>query len=192
MATESRRQLVVLGGLALVLAAVLWWNLTGDSTPPPQPGRRTPTAGAARRAGAGGASVPGEGVEDVALDALKAARPDVAQNDRDPFRFAPKPEPAPPPPPPQAVAGAPGAAAPGGMPGAGTAAAPIPLRFIGILERPDRHQKWAVLKDDRGVYYGREGDIIEGRYRIVRIGVESIELAFVDGGSPQTIRLSGS
>jgi hypothetical protein len=78
------------------------------------------------------------------------------------------------------------------MPGAGTGEAPIPLRFIGILERPERHQKWAVLKDDRGVYYGREGDIIEGRYRIVRIGVESIELAFVDGGSPQTIRLSGS
>ena len=40
--------------------------------------------------------------------------------------------------------------------------------------------------------YGSEGDIIEGRYRIVRIGVESIELAWVDGRGQQTIRLSGS
>jgi hypothetical protein len=191
MATESRRQLLVLGGLALVLAAVLWWNMAGDATPPSQPARRAPAA-AGRSSAKPAAAAPREGVEDVALDALKAPRPEVAQNDRDPFRFAPKPEAAPPPPTPQTGVGAPGGGAgPGGVPGAG-GAAPIPLRFIGILERPERQQKWAVLKDDRGVYYGREGDIIEGRYRIVRIGVESIELAFVDGGPPQTIRLSGS
>jgi hypothetical protein len=50
----------------------------------------------------------------------------------------------------------------------------------------------AVLSDNRGVYWGREGDTIEGRYRIVRIGTESIELAHLDGNGRQTIRLSGS
>jgi hypothetical protein len=67
----------------------------------------------------------------------------------------------------------------------------MPVRFFGIVE--DHGRKLAALTDGRGnVFYGSEGDIIEGRYRIVRIGVESIELAWVDGRGQQTIRLSGS
>jgi hypothetical protein len=70
---------------------------------------------------------------------------------------------------------------------------PIPLRFIGIVELREQHRTLAVLSDGRGTpFYGKEGDIIEGRYRIVRIGLESIELAYVDGRGQQTIRLSGS
>ena len=53
----------------------------------------------------------------------------------------------------------------------------------------EKSQTYAVLRDDRGVYHGREGDIIEGRYRILKIGAESIELAYVDGRGRQTIRL---
>ena len=49
-----------------------------------------------------------------------------------------------------------------------------------------------MLSDGRNVFYGREGDTIEGRYRILRIGVESIELARLDGTGRQVIRLSGS
>jgi len=48
-----------------------------------------------------------------------------------------------------------------------------------------------VLSDARGVYYGHEGEIVEGRYRILRIGVESIDLAYVDGRGRQTIRQTG-
>jgi hypothetical protein len=66
------------------------------------------------------------------------------------------------------------------------------LRFIGVLGEPGRRRKFAVLSDGRGTLYGQEGDIIDGRYRIVRIGVESIEMAYVDGRGQQTIRLSGS
>src|SRR5436190_1097646 len=69
---------------------------------------------------------------------------------------------------------------------------PIPLKFIGIVEGAERHMKLAALSDGRFTYYGREGDIIDGRYRIVRIGLESIEMVHVDGRGPQTIRLSGS
>jgi hypothetical protein len=39
--------------------------------------------------------------------------------------------------------------------------------------------------------HGREGDIIEGRFRVLRVGVDSIELAYADGRGRQTIRLSG-
>ena len=69
---------------------------------------------------------------------------------------------------------------------------PIPLRFIGTVDELARHLKLAVLSDGRNVFYGREGDIIEGRYRILRIGVESIEMTYVDGRGQQTIRLTGS
>ena len=37
----------------------------------------------------------------------------------------------------------------------------------------------------------KEGDIIEGRYRVLRIGTDSADLIYVDGRGRQTIRLSG-
>jgi hypothetical protein len=69
---------------------------------------------------------------------------------------------------------------------------PIALKFMGVVESPERSLRVAALSDGRGVYYGREGDIIEGRYRIVRIGAESIEMTHLDGTGRQVIRLSGS
>ena len=69
---------------------------------------------------------------------------------------------------------------------------PIALKFIGVLESTNT-QKIAVLSDGRGApLYGKEGDTISGQYRILRIGVESIEMAYLDGRGRQTIRLSGS
>ena len=69
--------------------------------------------------------------------------------------------------------------------------APISLKFIGILTETTAG-RMAVLSDGKFVYHGREGDIIEGRYRIVKIGEESIQLEYADGRGRQTIRLSGS
>jgi hypothetical protein len=68
---------------------------------------------------------------------------------------------------------------------------PIALKFIGLVEAPTQGGKLAVLSDGRSVFHGYEGAIIDGRYRIVRIGVESIEMTYVDGGGRQTIRLTG-
>ena len=54
-------------------------------------------------------------------------------------------------------------------------------------------EKIAILSDGRNApFYGKEGAIIEGRYRILKIGVESVELAYADGRGRQTIRLTGS
>jgi hypothetical protein len=73
------------------------------------------------------------------------------------------------------------------------AAPPIALKFITLVERPDRGEKIALLSDGRGgpPIFGKEGDVIEGRYKIVRIGTESIEVAYLDGHGRQTIRLTG-
>jgi hypothetical protein len=48
-----------------------------------------------------------------------------------------------------------------------------------------------VLSDGKATMHGRDGDIIDGRYRIVKIGVESIEVTYVDGRGRQVIRLTG-
>jgi hypothetical protein len=52
---------------------------------------------------------------------------------------------------------------------------------------------WAVLSvgDGRSPLHGKEGDIIDGRYRILKIGTESIDMAYLDGRGRQTIRLTG-
>ena len=52
-------------------------------------------------------------------------------------------------------------------------------------------EKIASLSDGRGVVVGKEGEIVLGRYKIWRIGEESIELSYVDGTGRTTIRLSG-
>jgi hypothetical protein len=126
----------------------------------------------------------------VRLDALtvSAAKPD--EGTRDPFRFN-----ALAPPPPRTVTPV---AGPGGTPGSlsplATAPAgppPMLLKFIGIL-KPTSTAPIAVLTDGKNVFYGREGETIEGRYRIERIGVESVEMAWADGQGHQVIRLSGS
>jgi hypothetical protein len=123
----------------------------------------------------------------VQLAALDAERPHPPAAGRNPFRF----QPVAPPRAPQTGGPSPRTApeplaqpAPAGPP-------PIPLKFIGIVEGREIAGKLAVLSDGRFVFHGREGDIIEGRYRIVRIGVESIVLEHVDGRGRQTIRLTG-
>jgi len=69
---------------------------------------------------------------------------------------------------------------------------PITLRFIGLIEAPPRTGRVALLSDGRGgLMYGREGDTVDGRYRMLRVGLDSIEMAYLDGRGRQTIRLSG-
>ena len=100
---------------------------------------------------------------DVRLDALKDERPAPQSNDRNPFRFYVKP----PPPPP-----------------------PIPLKYIGLLEEKGG-VKLAAFSDCRSTMRAHEGDIIAGQYRLVKIGVESVVMEYVDGRGRTTIRLSG-
>jgi hypothetical protein len=192
MAAESRRQLWLLAILAVTLVGVLWWRLSPEPVQAPVVPPRV-QAGAGRH---GNPGTPGATVEAVHLDSLAAARTEPDVGVRDPFRFN---APAPAPPKPIAIP-APGSGGPGspGSPGpmASTPTSlPGPpqmlLKFIGIL-KPTSAAPIAVLTDGKNVFYGREGETIEGRYRIERIGVESVEMAWADGQGHQVIRLSGS
>jgi hypothetical protein len=141
------------------------------------------------RAGSGAAGAAPAEAPDVRLEALQAQRPAPGQSTRNPFRFGTRQAPEQPLDPGQAPRPAPGIT---GAPPAAAGTGPIPLKFIGVVAASGGGDPIAVLSDPRGVYHGREGDVIEGRYRILRIGTESIELANVDGSGRQTIRLSGS
>jgi hypothetical protein len=110
------------------------------------------------------------------------------ETSRNPFRFGAPPAPAAPPPtyrPPPAAPAVPGAAAVPQVPR-------IPLTFIGRVVLPGR-EVVAVLADDRGSRYeATEGQIVDGRYRVVRIGEESLVIEHVNGTGRATLQLKGS
>ena len=169
------------GGALAVLVLAIWsmW----PSSPAPAASAATPAApGAQQQSRAQAAPV------SVKLDSLTAERPSPSDTPRNPFRYQPKA--APPPPPPVKPPPDPNAEPPRPIPPQDRPPAPIPLKFIGIVTRANGVQ-WAVLSDGKVPIHGREGDIIDGRYRIVKIGTESIELTYVDGRGRQVVRLTG-
>ena len=133
---------------------------------------------------------------DVKLDALKPRTTTLPASARNPFRFSEAPvkvAASTPANPRRGLAAAPPteAAAPVGPPPP-PPLPPIQLRFIGLIEAPERAGRVALLSDGKGgLMNGREGDIIEGRYRVLRVGADSLDLAYADGRGRQTIRLSG-
>ena len=184
MARRSPRELA-LASVALAVLAVALWTLRAGGLPSTN-GAPPPSAPAAN-APQPGKSGPSSGVN---LDALTVERPEPAESNRNPFRFKPAPAPPPPPivrPPPQTATTT--------VPTGPIEPPPPPritLKYIGDVADPQKPGgKIAVLSDGRNVFQGREGEVIEGRYRILRIGVESVDLAYLDGRGRQTIRQTG-
>jgi hypothetical protein len=181
----KQRRLVLLGGLLAVLVAIVVSQTRG--TPSTSTGGTTSNPTTPRGQTARGADI--DQAEVVKLEALEAPRPEPVDGERNPFRFGQRKEspaasadPVRAPVPVEQVPVAP--LPPPGPP-------PIALKFIGLVEAPTQGGKLAVLSDGRSVFHGYEGAIIDGRYRIVRIGLESIEMTYVDGRGRQTIRLTG-
>ena len=196
----SRRQLVLLGAILVLLAFVLYWQTRQQEVTPEEfsaamsqrpaaPGtglEPAPPARAARQAGP--LRIPA-----VALGSLAQAQPEPSDSGRDPFRFeaagagggrdarpaaggtsAAQPVAPAVPPPPQEPPGPP----------------PILLKFIGIAKQGEGRM-YAVLRDDRGIYYGAEGDVVEGRFRILRVSADAVEVSYTDGRGRTSIPLSG-
>jgi hypothetical protein len=130
-------------------------------------------------------------VADVKLELLKSAQTELGPSTRNPFQFKPKaPPPAPPRPAEAEGRGAPVIVGPPPPPPGPVPPPPIALKYIGVLDTAQG--RVAVFRDSGGdILNGKEGDIIDGRYRLLKIGVESVDLAYVDGRGRQTIRLSG-
>jgi hypothetical protein len=184
MAPERRTQLL-LAALVVVLLVVVATMYRGGSVSPTAVGRGP--ASNVRRQGTAPAVAGAVTAPDVHLDALNSEHPEPDASNRNLFRFQPKaPPPRPVAPPSQPVQPPPARPSAPQQP----SNPPISLKFVGFIETEQR-QKIASLSDGRGVVIGKEGDIVLGRYKIWRIGEESIEVSYLDGTGRATIRLTG-
>lgn len=183
MSPERQRQLLyALAAVGVVIAA---WQYVGTPAP-------TPAAVVAARRNAAASDMP-QPPADVALDALDGARSRPEDGGRNPFVFGVR----------QVVDDpgarrpvtrrpdtdlAPVALAPPGPP----PLPPVPFKFIGLVEGTSSATRIAVLSDSKGlVVHGSQGTIIDGRFRILTIGTDSLDIAYADGRGRQTLRLSG-
>ncbi len=180
--------LAAAGAIILVVITVVWTSGRSTNTPAVS---TPPRASAPAAQGRGSAPDPPPHVN---LEALKLPRGEPADASRNPFRFEAARTAAAPPgsgdslPPPKPVNETPATVVPP-VPVV-PPPPPIPLKFIGIVTQGPK--RLAVLSDGRSTpQSGEEGAIILGQYRILKIGTESIEMAYVDGRGRQTIRLTG-
>ncbi|MEP7118096.1 MAG: hypothetical protein ABI880_10965 [Acidobacteriota bacterium] len=180
MSPERQRQ--VLMGLLAALVVVGGWRYFGAPAPD------VPAAAAARRAVEPAVAIVTP--VDVRLEALSDARTGPDDAERNPFVFGARevvrsvhrPDPA----------TSDVAVIPPFIPTGPPPLPPIPFKFIGIVEGASGARRIAVLSDSKGlVVHGGEGAIIDGRFRILSIGQESIEIAYADGRGRQTLRLTG-
>ena len=133
----------------------------------------------------------------IALERLKPAAnagPAEVEAGRDLFRFGRAPAPpeparpvsvATPPPPPTTDVVALTPPPPSTLP-------PFGVKYIGTLEQ--RGNKIAVLlsEDKKETLYGREGDTVANRLKIVKIGLESVEVQDVGSDRVRRIPLKGN
>ncbi len=186
-AGERRRALAL---VVLLVALVVWaWWPEGAPQAPTGAVADTSASGAGRAAVAAGQTalqsltLP----EPVHLEAL-VREPRTLAVGRDLFRYGSRPLPPPPPPldAPRVTTAPPAPARPAGPP-------PIPLRLTGRFEAPDGRIV-VTLKDPASgaLFHASENEIVDGRYRIIKVGAQSVVLSYLDGSGQRTIAWGGS
>jgi hypothetical protein len=174
-ASELRRRSVVLGGLLglVLIAGLSLWRRDGA---PPVASAPVPAAG--------------EELPRIDLGRLQADRPAPRVGRRDLFEFGAAPTPPPTPRPaatstPELLNSSPLAPPPNPR------LPPLSLRYIGSLEKAGL--RVAVLLTDRNeILTGQAGEIVANRYRIARIGYESVDLEEVGSGQVRRLPLRGN
>jgi hypothetical protein len=187
----SRREKALLGLLAVAGVALAAWELRHSGAAPAVLGRPR-------------AEKPLPPVPRIDLARIDAPRTENQAGRRDLFQFGPAPEPEEDGGPPAVVAtptagasGAGGAAA-GALPGAMTAGPvtpslpPLNLKYIGSVENKSGVKVAVLVTDRREVLTGQAGQVLANRYRIARIGLESVELEDVGSGQSRRIPLKGN
>jgi hypothetical protein len=197
---EQRRQFIILGLLVLVGVWLFFWPPWAPAPvagpPPPRAGAVPSTAellnqtskppSAAPKPTAATSAMP----EPLKLSELKAVGEETSGS-RDPFGFGIPPRPPARPPvayiPPPTPTPTPPPVDPGPPP-----RPKIPVKFLGFAEDPSRPGKLVSLSLNGAVIVAREGDVIDGRYRLLKVGLASIVMAYLDGQGQTTIPLSGA
>jgi hypothetical protein len=174
-----RRQVLLLVGLVVVLA-ILGWVEFGPA--------RTSPAASNRLALAEAQAAPLVVPAPLKFDALSDV-PEAASVGRNPFGYGPPPRVAAPPAsqapmvlPPQPA----GPPVPQGPP-------PIPLTLTGLTDMPGPRGTMATLKEagSGALFQAFEGDVVDGRYRVVKIGLQAAVVSYLDGSGSRTLPLGG-
>jgi hypothetical protein len=180
--SRTRFLLILLGVVAVGALLYTTWPAAEPKSPPSNQGRDArkpqPTTGA-------------PGSLEVRLGELKQPPAGSAETTRNPFKFYVKPPPPPPTPPKPTVTGPPpptpqsmNPSAPNYVP------PPITIKFIGVLEKDG--SKWAIFSDGKGQpQWAKEGQTVLGQYKLLKIGVESVTMSYLDGRGVQTIPMRG-
>ena len=185
----SRREKGLLGLVALAAVAVTGWALRHSDAAPAVLGKPRTTR-----------SLPS--VPRIDLARIDAPRGENLAGRRDLFAFGRAAEPEEDRTPPPVVAPplvSPGAGGAPGMPGDAVASLPVtpslpPLKlwFIGSVENKAGVKVAVLVTDRREVLTGQAGQIVANRYRIARIGLESVDLEDVSSGQSRRIPLKGN
>ncbi len=175
--------------LLIVLAVVVMGALIYARWPAAVP--RSSTSNQVRDARQQQTTAAQHGSLDVRLNDLKQPPPEVGDTKRNPFKFYVPP---PPPPPPRPVAPPSTPPPPPKQPGDVGYVAPAPpaitIKFIGVVEKNGK--KYAIFSDGKGQpVYASEGQVVMGQYKLLKIGVESVTMSYLDGRGVQTIPMRG-
>lgn len=180
--SPDRRRLMWLAVLLAGGVTVWWWQRPPAETA----GTSSNPTTAERTTGAAPLPMP----EAVRLTNLEDV-PVMGDAERNPFGFGVRPTPPPPPMLRPAVAPTmpvipPPAPVPQGPP-------PIPLKLAGMTVPVAGGRTLVTLKDPatNAVHLAFEGDVVDGRYRVVKVGERSVVLSYVDGTGLRTIPLGG-
>lgn len=180
----SRRETVLVALLGVVIAALAsWWLWPAGKLPLARPRLET------------GPTPPP--IPNVDLARLDRPRPDADAGRRNLFDFGSAPAP-PPVAPPVVVATPPAQGRPGLDPLDAAGAPVVPtlpplnVRYIGSVENAAGVKVAVLVTDRQEVLTGQPGQVIANRYRIARIGLESLDLEDVATGQSRRLPLKGS
>jgi hypothetical protein len=67
---------------------------------------------------------------------------------------------------------------------------PIPLKFFGFASKPGEPKRIFLSSNDGDVFIAAEGDIVDRRYKVVRITNSSVEIEDVLSNNRQSIPLT--
>ncbi len=183
MRTLSRREKGLLGLVAVAALVLVGLRLRSSGGTPAARERTEPLPPPVAR---------------IDLARVAAERPASGAGERDLFRFGATrhagreddeelpevrvPVPTPPPSPPGDASAA--AAVPS-LP-------PLSLKYLGSVENRAGVKVAVLLTDRKEVLTGQAGDVVANRYRIARIGLESVDLEDVGSGQSRRIPLRGN
>jgi hypothetical protein len=165
-----------LGVVALLGAGYLWYSGMSPVSPP-----------AASAAGAAGAGRAEGDLPRIDLARLESPRPTAPLGKRDLFDFGVPPAPPEPPPPPPSEDVARNEVPPPVTLPTPPPPPPLNIKYIGALEDKRGLKVAMFLNERKEVLTGQPGQLVGNRFRVVRIGLESVDIQEL--GSEQTRRI---